>query len=76
MVINLTPELEAAVVEQAQRCGVIPEVLALEALRERFLPKVPPVEPRDDWERKLFRAAIDCGVSVLNSALGSDGLYD
>jgi hypothetical protein len=76
MVINLTPQLEAALSEQARRRGVAPEILALDALREQFLPKVPPVEPRDDWERKLFGAAIDCGVSVPDSALSSDGLYE
>jgi hypothetical protein len=76
MVINLGPQLEAALTEQARRCGVAPEVLALEGLRERFLPKVPPVEPRDEWERKLFAAALDCGVSVPDAALSSDGLYD
>jgi hypothetical protein len=76
MVINLTPKLEAALSEQARRRGVAPEVLALDALRDRFLPKVPPVEPRDDWERRLFEAAIDCGVSVPDSALSSDGLYE
>ena len=76
MVINLTPQLEAALSEQARRRGVAPEVLALDALRDRFLPKVPPVEPRDDWERRLFGAAIDCGVSVPDAALSSDGLYE
>jgi hypothetical protein len=76
MVINLPPPLEAALAEQARRRGVAPEALALDVLRERFLPKVPPVEPRDDWERRLFGAAIDCGVSVPDSALGSDGLYE
>jgi hypothetical protein len=76
MVINLTPQLEAALSEQARRRGVEPEVLALDALRERFLPKAPLVEPRDDWERSLFEAAIDCGVSVPDSTLSSDGLYE
>ena len=76
MILNLTPQLEAALAEQAQRCGVAPEVLAVEALRERFLPTVSSVEPRDDWERRLFGAAIDCGVSVPDSALSSDGLYE
>ena len=68
MVINLTPELEAGLSEQARRRGVAPEVLAVDALRDRFLPKVPLVEPRDDWERRLFGAAIDCGVSVPGGA--------
>ena len=76
MVVNLTPQLEAALTEQARRRGVAPEMVALEALRDRFLPKVPPVEPRDDWERRLFGAALDCGVSVPDSALSSDGLYE
>jgi hypothetical protein len=76
MVIKLTPQLEAALREQAQQRGIDPEVLALDALRDQFLPKVPPVEPRDDWERRLFGAALDCGVSVPDSALSSDGLYE
>lgn len=76
MVINLTPQLETVLNEQARRLGVAPETLALNALRERFLPEVPPVEPRDDWERRLFGAALDCGVSVPDSALSSDGLYE
>jgi len=76
MVINLTPQLEAALTEQARQRGIDPEILALEALRDRFLPKVPLVEPRDDWERRLFEAAIDCGVSIPDSALSSEGLYE
>jgi hypothetical protein len=76
MVITLTPQLQAALSEQARRRGVAPEVLALGALRERFLPGALPIEPRDDWERRLFGAAIDCGVSVPDSALSSDGLYE
>jgi hypothetical protein len=76
MVINVTPQLEAALNEQARQRGVTPEILVLDALQDRFLPKVAPVEPQDDWERRLFEAAIDCGVSVPDSALSSDGLYE
>jgi hypothetical protein len=76
MIIHLPPQLEAALGEQARRRGVAPEVLALDALQERFLPEAPLVEPRDEWERRLFEAAIDCGVSVPDSALSSDGLYE
>jgi hypothetical protein len=32
--------------------------------------------PADEWERWLFAAAIDCGVSVPDAALSSDGLYE
>ncbi len=76
MVISLPSQLESALSEQARQRGVAPEVLALEALRERFLPELPPIEPQDEWERRLFEAAIDCGVSVPDSALSSDGLYE
>ncbi len=75
MVINLTPQLEAVLAEQARQRGVAPEDLALDVLRDRFLPKAA-VEPQDDWERQLFGAALDCGVSVPDSALCSDGLYE
>ena len=67
MVITLEPELEAALNEQARSKGVPPEVLALNALRERFLaPK--PIQPQDEWERRLLEIATDCGVSLSNEA--------
>jgi hypothetical protein len=75
MVIALGPELEAALIERARQQGVAPEVLALNALRERFLPPAA-LQPRDEWERGLLAAARDCGVSLLDSALSSEALYD
>jgi hypothetical protein len=75
MVLNLNAQLEAALTEQARQRGVAPEDLALQALRDKFLPR-PPVEPGDEWERKLFEAATDCGVSLSNEAVSSEGLYD
>ncbi len=76
MIINISPALAAALNEQARQRGVPPEELVVATLRDRFLPKVSPIEPRDDWERKLFGAALECGVSVPDSALSSDGLYE
>jgi len=76
MVITLDPQLQAALDEQAQREGVTPEALALNALRERFLGSVPVIEPRDEWERLLLQAASDCGVSLSNAALSREELYD
>ncbi len=75
MVINLTPQLEAALSEQARQRGIAPENLALEVLRERFL-RDAALQPRDEWERRLLEAATDCGVSLSNEALSSEGLYD
>lgn len=75
MVITLDSVLEAALNESARRQGITPEVLALNALRERFLSPVL-LEPRDEWERRLREAATDCGVSLSNEALSREELYD
>jgi hypothetical protein len=75
MVITLGPELEAALNELARRQGVAPEVLALNVLRERFLAAAAP-QPRDEWERGLLEAARDCGISLPDWAVSSEGLYD
>ena len=76
MVISLGPELEAALSEAARRLGQAPEALAVNALRERFLGLAVSIQPRDDWERGLLDAARDCGVSLPDSALSSEELYD
>jgi hypothetical protein len=74
MVITVGAELEAALNERARREGVAPEEVALKALRERFLAAA--LQPRDEWERGLLGAARDYGVSLPDSALSSEGLYD
>jgi hypothetical protein len=76
MVITLEPDLAAALNDQAHQQGVAPEVLALNALRERFLAPAVPVQPRDEWERRLLGAATDCGVALSHAAVGSEGLYE
>jgi hypothetical protein len=55
---------------------VSPETLAVDALRQRFLPRPLPFEPQDEWERGLLEAAIDCGVSLPDSAFSREELYD
>jgi hypothetical protein len=76
MIITLGPDLEAALNTLARKRGVSPETLALDALRERFL--VPALRPQsqDEWERHLRSAATDCGVSLSNESVSSEGLYD
>jgi hypothetical protein len=90
MVIQLTPQLQAALADQAKQLGVTPEKLALEALSERFLPevadgtpqaeaippKLSPLVPQDEWERRLLGAAIDCGFSPPREWLSSENYYD
>ena len=76
MVITVGPDLEAALIDLARKQGVAPEALALQALRERFLAPALVAPPRDEWERRLRSAATDCGVSLSNGAVSSEGLYD
>jgi len=73
MVITLSPELEAALKDRAQQQGLAPESLALQVLRDRLLP---PFIPQDDWERRLLSIATDCGVSLSNEAVSSEGIHD
>jgi hypothetical protein len=76
MIITLGPELEAALTEQARRQGISPEDLALNTLRDRFLAPARTDESRDEWERRLRQIGIDCGVSLSDEALSSEGLYE
>ncbi len=75
MVITVGPDLEAALNDFARKRGIAPEVLALQTLRERFLAPAL-TQARDEWERRLRSAASDCGVSLSNEAVSSEGLYD
>jgi hypothetical protein len=76
MVIKVGPDLETVLNDLARKHGVAPEAVALQALRERFLAPSAPSSCHDDWERRLRSAASDCGVSLSNEAVSSEGLYD
>lgn len=75
MTLTLPSPLAAALAEQAHRRGVAPEALAVDVLLRHLLPVAIPA-PLDEWERGLLAAARDCGVSLPDSALSSEGLYD
>lgn len=64
----------------AERVALAREILASVAVgppdAELARAAVPPPAPADEWERRVFGAALDCGVSVPDAALSSDGLYD
>lgn len=72
MTIVLSPALETALRAAASRQGVQPEELAVTELEQRFLPP----DPRDEWERRLRSIGVDCGVSLSDEAVSSEGLYD
>jgi hypothetical protein len=74
MVLNLGSDLEAVLIQVASRQGITAEELAIKALKDRFVR--PLIQPRDDWERLLLEAGSDCGVSLSNEAVSSEGVYD
>lgn len=76
MEITLGPELEAALKQAALSRGVAPELLVLDALRQRFLPIAAPAVPSDEWERRLLGMTRECGVSLPNTALSRQTLYE
>lgn len=76
MVIKLTPDLEAILNRVALERGVSPEELVTLAIREQLLPKARALEPQDEWERELFAIGTDCGVSLSDEAVSSEGLYE
>jgi hypothetical protein len=76
MVITLDAELEAALDERARLQGVSPEALALETLRAQFLRPLPAEMLGNKWVLRLRRLATDCGVSLSDGAVSSEGIYD
>ena len=76
MTIVVPQELEAALIAAAQKQSVTPEALALDALRAKYGPRPLPFEPRDEWERGLLEAAIDCGVPDPRTTYGREEIYD
>jgi hypothetical protein len=76
VVITLEPELEAALKKAALHRGVAPELLVLDALRQHFLHTSPAVAPHDGWELRLLGMARECGVSLPDSALSRQSLYE
>jgi hypothetical protein len=55
--------------------GTRVEVLPIEDSPPRSAPR-DALQPRDEWERGLLAAASDCGVSLSNEAVSSEGLYE
>jgi hypothetical protein len=62
--------------ELARRRGVAADVLALGALREWLLAVAKPVRPSDEWEALILKAGTNCGISLSDKTLSSEGLYE
>lgn len=86
MTVTLTPDLEAAVIEQARKTGKTTEDLVLEAVREKWAPVSQEAgsqasagtnwEPCDDWERRLAALAVHTGVSRTDEVISRENVYE
>jgi hypothetical protein len=76
LVISLPPEMEDALKELAKQKGMAPEALVVDTLRDRLASMTGAIQPRDDWERLILQAGTNCGVSLPDGALSSEGLYE
>ncbi len=76
MVVTLTPELEITLEEMARRQGVSVEDLVRTVLREWVERVAKGNGSANDWVTLVLSAGTDCGVSLPDSALSSDGLYE
>ena len=66
MIITLTPDIEQALIAEAQRLRLTPEQLALESLRERF---IAPESDGSPVENQPTLADFLCGhIGVLHSS--------
>lgn len=56
--------------------AILVEVLRVNRATDRAQVDAQLIEPQDEWERRLFTAATDCGVALSHEAVGSEGLYE
>ena len=75
MVITLEPELEAALNDVALRRGSR-RVACPRRARQRFLRSHLAVVPDDEWEQRLLGMTRECGVSLPDTALSRQSLYE
>lgn len=66
MTVTLTPELECAVAEEAQKRGTTAAEVVLDTLQKKFLPEVPfghTEDMLDEWELEISAAAAQVGLA-------------
>ena len=65
MIIALTPDIERALTEAASKRWTTPELLALEVLRERFVPR--PAQEREAAHGATLADFLRGSIGVLHS---------
>jgi hypothetical protein len=47
-----------------------------QALRDQSMSSTSQIAPQDEWERLVVGVGTDCGTSLSNSAVSSEGIYE
>ena len=76
MVITLEPELEAALNEAVLARGLLRSGWHSMRCDSVTLRPDLPVVPRDEWKRQSTRSARECGVSLPDSSVSREALYE
>jgi hypothetical protein len=66
MIITLPPEIERVLVEQARKQGTTPELLALDSLRERFMPS--PLPEGTTGDEGTLADFLGAHIGILHSS--------
>jgi hypothetical protein len=78
MTIQLPPEIEAAVAQEAERLGTTPQSFVEQTLRARLSIQLPAgLKPEVAAKlNRLLSIARPCGISLSDEDLSSERLYD
>lgn len=74
--VTLPAELERVAVEEARRAGQSTQEFVLGILRRSLLSLNSTPTDEQEWRQNLTAATVDCGTSLSDEALSSEGLYD
>ena len=70
MIIELTPDIEQALADEARKLGTTPEQLAVDSLRERFVGREAPQPQRRNRKRwQTFSEGTSAFCTVVNTSL-------
>lgn len=70
--ITLPPDLEAPLAEEARRLGTTPELLALDSLRQQFVPKTASSQPATAGSLFDFLSGYVGRVNGISEALSEN----
>lgn len=72
MTLDLPEPLAAILSSRAEQKAMSREAFVIDLLTKLLVP----LQPRDEWERRLVALGTDCGASLTNEQLSREVMYD